>query len=111
MYLYTNSKGILARKSNIEPMLGYPLHHMKGVISFSKNDVLVGWGQKANTRQIKLQAQDLRPALLATGRWLYRLYRPSGQRRQGSVPYRRPRRYLLRCPPAQPARATDRHSL
>lgn len=59
MALYTGSKGILARKNNIEPMLGYPLHHMKGVISFSKNDVLVGWGQKANTRQIKQKAQEL----------------------------------------------------
>lgn len=59
MYLYTGSKGILARKNNIEPMLGYPLHHMKEAASFSKNDVFVGWGQKANTRQIKQKAQKL----------------------------------------------------
>lgn len=43
MYLYTGSKGILARKNNIEPMLGHPLLYMKGDEAFSKNDVLVGW--------------------------------------------------------------------
>ncbi len=46
MYLYTGSKGILARKNNIEPMLGHPLLYMKGDEAFSKNDVLVGWGKK-----------------------------------------------------------------
>ncbi len=45
MYLYTGSKGILARKNNIEPMLGHPLLYMKGDEAFSKNDVLVGWGK------------------------------------------------------------------
>ncbi len=59
MNLYTRSKGILARKNNIEPMLGCSLHHMAEAVSFSENDVLVGWGQKANTRQIKQKAQAL----------------------------------------------------
>ncbi|HDZ8846003.1 TPA: capsular polysaccharide biosynthesis protein [Aeromonas veronii] len=59
MALYTGSKGILARKNSIEPMLGCPLHHMEGAVSFSENDVLVGWGQKANTNQIKQKAQAL----------------------------------------------------
>ena len=59
MDLYTGSKGILARKNNIEPMLGCSLRHMAGAVSFSENDVLVGWGQKANTRQIKQKAQAL----------------------------------------------------
>lgn len=51
MYLYTGSKGILARKNNIEPMLGHPLLYMKGDEAFSKNDVLVGWGKKSNTKE------------------------------------------------------------
>lgn len=59
MDLYTGSKGILARKNNIEPMLGCQLHHTKGIVSFSKNDVLIGWGQKANTKHIKQKAQEL----------------------------------------------------
>lgn len=59
MYLYTGSKGILARKNNIEPMLGHPLLYMKGDEAFSKNDVLVGWGKKSNTKQIKQKAQEL----------------------------------------------------
>lgn len=59
MDIYTGSKGILARKNNIEPMLGYPLHHMKEATYFSKSDVFVGWGQKANTKQIKQKAQGL----------------------------------------------------
>ncbi len=36
MYLYTGSKGILARKNNIEPMLGHPLLYMKGDEAFLK---------------------------------------------------------------------------
>ncbi|MFQ1766006.1 capsular polysaccharide biosynthesis protein [Aeromonas veronii] len=40
-------------------MLGCSLRHMAGAVSFSENDVLVGWGQKANTRQIKQKAQAL----------------------------------------------------
>ncbi|MFQ1820887.1 capsular polysaccharide biosynthesis protein [Aeromonas veronii] len=40
-------------------MLGCSLRHMSGAVSFSENDVLVGWGQKANTRQIKQKAQAL----------------------------------------------------
>ncbi|HGX0501755.1 TPA: hypothetical protein ACNRZF_002130 [Escherichia coli] len=32
---------------------------MKGDEAFSKNDVLVGWGKKSNTKQIKQKAQEL----------------------------------------------------
>ena len=59
MKLLTGSKGILARKANVEPMLGYQLHLFNTKMAFADNDVMVGWGQKANTRQIKQQAQEL----------------------------------------------------
>lgn len=59
MKFYTGSAGILARKAQIEPMLGRPLHAFKTGMRLAQDDVLVGWGQKANTRQIKLQAQEL----------------------------------------------------
>ncbi|MCH7373756.1 capsular polysaccharide biosynthesis protein [Aeromonas sp. MR16] len=40
-------------------MLGSQLHPFKANMVFAKDDVLVGWGQKANTRQIKQKAQEL----------------------------------------------------
>ena len=59
MKFYTGSAGILARKAQLEPMLGHPLHAFKSSMQLAQDDVLVGWGQKANTRQIKQKAQDL----------------------------------------------------
>ncbi len=59
MKLFTGSKGILARKINIEPMLGCQLHLFKTNTEFADNDVIVGWGQKANTHRIKQKAQAL----------------------------------------------------
>ncbi|MBD1405744.1 capsular polysaccharide biosynthesis protein [Leclercia adecarboxylata] len=58
MKFYTGSAGILARKAQIEPMLGRPLHAFKASIQLAQDDVLVGWGQKANTRQIKQKAHE-----------------------------------------------------
>ncbi len=59
MKFYTGSAGILAKKAQIEPMLGRPLHVFKASITLAEDDVLVGWGQKANTRQIKQKADEL----------------------------------------------------
>lgn len=59
MKFYTGSAGILARKAQLEPMLGRPIHAFKTGMRLAQDDVLVGWGQKANTRQIKQKAQDL----------------------------------------------------
>ncbi|EFH9186881.1 capsular polysaccharide biosynthesis protein [Escherichia coli] len=59
MKFYTGSAGILARKAQLEPMLGRPLHAFKSGMELAQDDVLVGWGQKANTRQIKQKAQEL----------------------------------------------------
>ena len=56
MKFYTGSAGILARKAHLDPLLGRPLHAFKASMSLAEDDVLVGWGQKANTRQIKQQA-------------------------------------------------------
>ncbi len=59
MKLLTGSKGILARKANIEPMLGCQLHLFHDNMPFADNDVIVGWGQKANTYRIKQKAKML----------------------------------------------------
>lgn len=59
MKLLTGSKGILARKANIEPMLGCQLHLFHDNMPFADNDVIVGWGQKANTYQIRQKATSL----------------------------------------------------
>lgn len=59
MKLLTGSKGILARKANIEPMLGCQLHLFHDNMPFADNDVIVGWGQKANTYQIRRKATSL----------------------------------------------------
>ncbi|MFG0803696.1 capsular polysaccharide biosynthesis protein [Leclercia sp. GLN_9] len=58
MKFYTGSAGILARKAQIEPMLGRPLHTFRASMQLAQDDVLVGWGQKANTRQIKQKAHE-----------------------------------------------------
>jgi len=59
MKFYTGSTGILAKKAQLEPMLGRPLHAFKASMTLAEDDVLVGWGQKANTRQIKQKAHEL----------------------------------------------------
>lgn len=46
MKFYTGSAGILARKAQLEPMLGHPLHAFKSSMQLAQDDVLVGWGQK-----------------------------------------------------------------
>ena len=60
MKFYTGSSGILAKKAQLEPMLGHPLHAFKASVNLAEDDVLVGWGQKANTRQVKQKAQALK---------------------------------------------------
>lgn len=59
MTLWTKSGGILARNAQISTCLDQPLAHLTSDAAPQPGDVLVGWGQKANTRQIKQQAQDL----------------------------------------------------
>ncbi|WP_338534312.1 capsular polysaccharide biosynthesis protein [Leclercia adecarboxylata] len=59
MKFYTGSTGILAKKAQLEPMLGRPLDAFKASMTLAEEDVLVGWGQKANTRQIKQKAHEL----------------------------------------------------
>ncbi|MFM1684637.1 capsular polysaccharide biosynthesis protein [Aeromonas salmonicida] len=59
MTLWTQSGGILARSAQISTCLDQPLARLVSPDSPQAGDVLVGWGQKANARQIKQQAQDL----------------------------------------------------
>ncbi|HHQ4672119.1 TPA: capsular polysaccharide biosynthesis protein [Aeromonas veronii] len=59
MTLWTQSSGILARSAQISACLGQPLARFASPDAVQPGDVLVGWGQKANTHQIKEQAKAL----------------------------------------------------
>lgn len=61
MTLWTQSSGILARRRQISACLGQPLARLEPSSEClpQAGDVLVGWGQKANTAEIKQQAQAL----------------------------------------------------
>lgn len=61
MTLWTQSSGILARRRQISACLGQPLARIEPSSECvpQAGDVLVGWGQKANTAEIKQQAQAL----------------------------------------------------
>lgn len=61
MALWTQSSGILARRRQISACLGQPLARLEPSSECvpQAGDVLVGWGQKANTAEIKQQAQAL----------------------------------------------------
>lgn len=59
MTLWTQSGGIIARSAQISACLGQPLVRFTSPDDPQPGDVLIGWGQKANTRQIKQQAQAM----------------------------------------------------
>jgi capsular polysaccharide export protein len=61
MTLWTQSSGILARRRQISACLGQPLARLEPSSECvpQAGDVLVGWGQKANSGEIKQQAQEL----------------------------------------------------
>lgn len=59
MTLWTQSGGILARRTQISACLGQPLARFTSPEATRPGDVLIGWGQKANTRQIKQHAEHL----------------------------------------------------
>ncbi len=59
MTLWTQSAGILARGTQISACLGQPLVRLASHKTPQPGDALVGWGQKANTRQIKQKAHEL----------------------------------------------------
>jgi len=59
MILYTRSKGILARRAQVEACLGHGLARLSSRQLPQAGDVLVGWGLKANTRTIRAEAARL----------------------------------------------------
>ncbi|WP_456305018.1 capsular polysaccharide biosynthesis protein [Aeromonas dhakensis] len=59
MTLWTQSGGIMARSTQIGACLDQPLARFTSPDDPQPGDVLIGWGQKANTRQIKQQAQAM----------------------------------------------------
>ena len=59
MTLYTTSKGILSKESQIRICFQVPLILLGNNTKIENDAICVGWGQKNNTRQIKQKAQEL----------------------------------------------------
>lgn len=59
MTIWVGSKGICARNHQIAPLLGQVVARYTSQSRLMPGDLFAGWGQKANTRQIKQQAQAL----------------------------------------------------
>ncbi|GKR44091.1 capsular polysaccharide biosynthesis protein [Aeromonas caviae] len=59
MTIWVSSKGVYARKHQIAPLLGQAVARYTSQSQLMAGDLFAGWGQKANARQIKQQAQDL----------------------------------------------------
>ena len=59
MILWTQSSGILARSAQISTCLGQRLARFTSSDAVQLGDVMIGWGQKANTHQIKEHALTL----------------------------------------------------
>ena len=59
MTLYTTSKGILSKESQISICFQAPLILLGNNTKIENDAICVGWGQKNNTRQIKKKAQEL----------------------------------------------------
>nr|WP_270807850.1 capsular polysaccharide biosynthesis protein [Aeromonas sp. QDB25] len=59
MTLWTTSSGMVARAQELCACLNQPLQRLTSSDIPAEEDVCIGWGQKANTRQIKQKAQEL----------------------------------------------------
>ena len=59
MTIWVGSKGICARNHQIAPLLGQVVARYTSQSRLMSGDLFAGWGQKANTRQIKQKAQEL----------------------------------------------------
>ncbi|HDX8360037.1 TPA: capsular polysaccharide biosynthesis protein [Aeromonas hydrophila] len=59
MTIWVGSKGICARNHQIAPLLGQVVARYTSQSRLMHGDLFAGWGQKANTRKIKQQAQAL----------------------------------------------------
>ncbi len=59
MTVWVSSKGVYTRRQQIASLLGQHVARYTSQSLLMDGDLFAGWGQKANTRQIKQQAQDL----------------------------------------------------
>lgn len=59
MTIWVSSKGVYARRGLIEPLLEHDVAIHTPRSQPTEGDLFAGWGQKANTRQIKQKAQAL----------------------------------------------------
>lgn len=58
MTIWVSSKGLYARRDLIEPLFGQAVACYTSSSALEAGDLFAGWGQKANTKQIKQQAQE-----------------------------------------------------
>lgn len=59
MTLWTQSRGIIARHTQICVSLQQPLNYLHSKYQPHKDDIFVGWGQKSNTNKIRQRAIEL----------------------------------------------------
>lgn len=59
MTIWVSSKGVYARRQQLAPLLGHDVERYSSQSNVMAGDLFAGWGQKANTRQIKQKAHDL----------------------------------------------------
>ncbi|MFM4896918.1 capsular polysaccharide biosynthesis protein [Aeromonas caviae] len=59
MTVWVSSKGVYARRQQIALLLGHDVARYASQSPLMEGDLFAGWGQKANSRQIKQQAQAL----------------------------------------------------
>lgn len=59
MTVWVSSKGVYARRQQIALLLGHDVARYTSQSPLMEGDLFAGWGQKANSRQIKQQAQAL----------------------------------------------------
>ncbi|MFM5038754.1 capsular polysaccharide biosynthesis protein [Aeromonas veronii] len=59
MTIWVSSKGLYARRDQIEPLFDQSVARFTSNAAVDAGDLLAGWGQKANTKQIKQKAQAL----------------------------------------------------
>ena len=58
MTIWVCSQGLYARRTVLNALFNHPIEQLNSASTPAVTDIFAGWGQKANTKQIKQQAQE-----------------------------------------------------
>ena len=58
MTIWVCSQGLYARRAVLNALFNHPIEQLNSASTPTVTDIFAGWGQKANTKQIKQQAQE-----------------------------------------------------